>query len=74
MSKMYVWGLLNLSRAKNFAQTLLTNLRDARGATAVEYALIVGLIAVVIIAAISFLGGSIRDIFNRVGSSVSSAR
>ena len=47
----------------------LTDSRD-RGATAVEYGLIVALIAVVIILAVTFLGRNLSDTFNEVGSSV----
>lgn len=43
------------------------------GATAVEYALMVALIAVVIIGAVTFLGTSSRDKFQTVGNSVSGA-
>jgi len=43
-----------------------------KGATAVEYALIVGLIAVVIILAVAFLGDTISGIFEDVGSEISS--
>ena len=38
-----------------------------------EYALILGLIAVFVILMIFFLGGEIRDIFERTGSSVQAA-
>jgi pilus assembly protein Flp/PilA len=41
-----------------------------RGATAVEYGLLVALIAAVIIAAVTFLGGTIRDLFNNVGTAI----
>ena len=40
------------------------------GATAVEYALMVALIAVVIIAAVAFIGRSASSQFNSVGSAV----
>jgi pilus assembly protein Flp/PilA len=40
------------------------------GATAVEYALMVALIAVVIIAAVAFVGTSSRDTFQEVGDKV----
>ena len=40
------------------------------GATAVEYALMVALIAVVIIAAVAFIGTSASSTFNEVGSEV----
>lgn len=43
---------------------------DERGASLVEYALLVALIAVVCIAAVSFLGGNAKDKFNSVGSAV----
>ena len=46
---------------------------DEGGATAVEYALMVALIAVVIIAAVSFLGTSASDQFDCVGQSVAAA-
>lgn len=50
-----------------------SELSNDRGATAVEYGLIVALIAIVIILAVTFLGGSLRDTFNEVASSVSKA-
>jgi len=48
----------------------LAESRD-RGATAVEYGLIVALIAVVIIVAVTLLGNNLSGIFNKVASSVS---
>jgi pilus assembly protein Flp/PilA len=41
-----------------------------RGASLVEYVLLVSLIAVVCIAALNFLGGNAKDKFNEVGSSI----
>ena len=43
---------------------------DDRGASLVEYALLVALIAVVCIVAITFLGNSASSQFNNVGSSL----
>jgi pilus assembly protein Flp/PilA len=43
------------------------------GATAVEYALMVALIAVVIIAAVTFLGKAASNQFSTVGSAVNGA-
>ena len=43
--------------------------RDERGATAVEYGLMVALIAVVIIAAVTVLGTNLNAKFNDVGTS-----
>lgn len=40
--------------------------REERGATAVEYGLLVALIAAVIVAVVAFLGGQIEDGFSTV--------
>lgn len=45
---------------------------DERGATAVEYGLMVGLIAVAIIGAVSFLSNSVKTTFNKAGNSMNS--
>jgi pilus assembly protein Flp/PilA len=42
--------------------------RDDSGATAVEYALLVGLIAVIIISSVTLLGGNIDAMFNDIAS------
>lgn len=46
--------------------------RDETGATAVEYGIMVGLIAVVIIVAVTLLGGTLKDTFTQIQCSVSS--
>jgi len=46
---------------------------EDRGATAVEYALMVALIAVVIILAVTFIGTSASTKFSQVGSAVDGA-
>ena len=46
--------------------------RDERGASLVEYALLVALIAVICIVAIAFLGQSASNKFSTVGSAVGS--
>lgn len=48
----------------------LQTLRQEKGATAVEYGLMVALIAVVIILAVTFLGTRLESLFNEVGSSI----
>lgn len=55
--------------------SLYTNLavrlqRNEKGATAVEYGIMVGLIAVVIIVAVSLLGGSLNAMFEEVKCTV----
>ena len=49
---------------------LMNFLKDEEGATAVEYGLMVALIAVVIIAAVLFLGGALNRVFDNVGQSL----
>jgi pilus assembly protein Flp/PilA len=46
---------------------------EEKGATAVEYALMVALIAVVIIAAVAFLGKAASNKLSTVGSAVNGA-
>jgi len=53
-------------RAAEFFRRLLT--RDDRGATAVEYGLIVALIAAVIIAVVALLGTAVSSAFNNIVS------
>ena len=43
------------------------------GQTMAEYALILGLIALFVIIMIIFLGGEIRDLFRKTGSSIADA-
>ena len=45
-------------------------LRKEEGATAVEYGLMVALIAVVIIAAVTLLGGNLNTLFNRIATAI----
>ena len=51
-------------------QNKLTQLRDERGATAVEYGLMVALIAIVIIVAVTALGTNLSTIFQSTADSV----
>jgi pilus assembly protein Flp/PilA len=44
--------------------------QTSRGQTLVEYGLLVALIAVVVIAALLFLGPIIRDLFNNIGNTI----
>jgi pilus assembly protein Flp/PilA len=52
---------------------LKDSVKEEHGATAVEYALMVALIAVVIIVAVTFIGTSAESKFNEVGSAVNNA-
>jgi pilus assembly protein Flp/PilA len=53
-----------LARAAKFTDSV----KPDRGATAVEYALIVGGIALVVIVAIGAIGGTLGDLFTAIGS------
>jgi pilus assembly protein Flp/PilA len=51
--------------------TKLTSLvRNEEGATAVEYGLMVALIAVVIIGAVTLLGGNLNTMFNNIAGAI----
>jgi len=45
-------------------------LRDDRGTAAIEYGLIAGLVSVVIIAALTLLGGNLTNVFNAVAGAM----
>ena len=51
-------------------QTRMAQLNDERGATAVEYGLMVALIAAVIVAVVATLGGQVRDAFTSVSTAI----
>jgi pilus assembly protein Flp/PilA len=48
-------------------------IQDESGATAIEYGLIAGLVAVAIITALSLLGGSLDNLFSDVAPQVDGA-
>ena len=52
---------------------LMAQTKTERGASLVEYALLVALIAVVCIVAVTFLGKSAKSKFNTVGNSINAA-
>jgi pilus assembly protein Flp/PilA len=52
----------------NYIRTALALKTDERAVTAIEYALIAALIAVVIIGAVTSLGGGVSSTFNKVAS------
>ncbi len=58
---------------RGFHSDLLERARTERGASMVEYALLVGLIAVVAVVAISLLGGGIKGLFNQANNCVGNA-
>jgi len=47
--------------------------RDRRGATAIEYSLIAGLIFLVLVTGVRLLGGSTSNLFNNVSTQWSNA-
>lgn len=59
-----------LSRLVKLQLKATAALRNDRGATAVEYGLMVALIAVVIIVAVSALGSTLTNLFNNVSNKV----
>ena len=67
--KAIVAGNVALSQVQN---KLSRFSREESGATAVEYALIVGLIAVVIIVAVTLLGGNIKTLLGKAACAIDS--
>ena len=65
------WGVITLFTSYEFASAWLqARCKTDRGASLVEYALLVALIAVVCIVAVTFLGKSASSKFSSVGSAV----
>jgi pilus assembly protein Flp/PilA len=60
----FVLGVVGVARTRFDGQ------KKDRGATAVEYGLLVGLIAIVIIVGVSALGGRLQRIFARLAESI----
>ena len=54
----------------NCVQRLTSGRKDEKGASLVEYALLVALIAVVCIVAVSLIGGNASNKFSQVGSAL----
>ncbi len=70
MTEMFVRAYFAVRGAN---QALLTKVGLERGASMVEYALLVGLIAIVAIVTVTLLGGSIAGLFNTANNCVNSA-
>ena len=60
--------IVTLATLVAFAQDRLR--RDEKGATAVEYGLLVGLIAVAIILTVTALGGKLNGLFSSISGSL----
>jgi len=48
-------------------------LQDESGQDLAEYAILIGLIALAVIAAVTLLGGTISTVFNSIGTTLSAA-
>lgn len=58
-----------------YLRTMLrTFIKDERGAAMVEYGLIIGLIAVVLIAVLTQLGGGLQNLFQAADDAVNTAQ
>ena len=58
---------------KKLCQTVANFVADQRGATAIEYGLIVGLIAIVIMGALVSSGSSLDALFTTIASTIANA-
>ena len=55
---------------EKFITLMLIGRDEEKGATAVEYGLMVALIAVVIIAAVTLLGNNLNNLFNQIAGAI----
>jgi pilus assembly protein Flp/PilA len=55
---------------KVFIQSIVDFWKDEEGATAVEYGLMVALIAAVIIVAVTLIGTNLNVIFNKIANAI----
>jgi pilus assembly protein Flp/PilA len=58
------------SQVRNMKKFVSSFLKDESGATAIEYGLIAGLIAVVIIGALGLIGTNVSTKFNSIASNL----
>lgn len=55
---------------QTYFQKTMAFLRDEEGASAIEYALLVGLIAVAIVAAVTTLGNNVKGAFTKASNAI----
>lgn len=69
--------LLNLNELRgvlsmhNLLVGFVRFIKDERGVTSIEYALIASLVALVIVVGLSLLGGNVGDLYNNVSEKIS---
>ena len=56
---------------EKFITLMLVGRDEEKGATATEYGLLVGLIALIIVVGVAFFGDALNDFFNSLGGTVS---
>jgi pilus assembly protein Flp/PilA len=61
---------VNFFKEAKTMKTLSKLFRDESGATAIEYGLIAALIAVVIVTAVTSVGGNLKNTFNTVATNL----
>lgn len=55
---------------EKFITLMLTGRKDDKGATATEYGLLVGLIALIIVVGVAVFGNALNDFFDGLGGTV----
>ena len=60
--------IIFIQRQRQLVGNTLARLGTQQGQTMAEYGILIGVIAIVVVAAAVFLGGSIADIFRSTGS------
>ena len=54
----------------DYIKSLLIVRKSEKGQDLAEYALLIGLIALIVVAAVMFLGGQLDDVFSRIGNTI----
>jgi pilus assembly protein Flp/PilA len=62
-----------LSFINYFLMQLKTRINNEKGQGMVEYGLIIGLIAIVVIAALTAMGGGLKSVFNNITGELNNA-
>ncbi len=73
IAKINNWSRDGYAWSKSRMASLSTKAKEEKGQALVEYALILALIAVVVIVALSFLGGTAKNTLNNIGQNIAGA-
>jgi pilus assembly protein Flp/PilA len=68
MNKINEYSIMAYEKGRSLKNRALSIFKQEEGQGLVEYALIIGLVSVVLIAALTLLGDDIGEVFGRIGA------